>query len=217
MSDESYGEIISSKVIKDNPVFTLMLGLCPTLAVTTTLENGFWMSIAATGVLLITNTSVSLVRNYIPKDVRIPCFITVIAAAVTTVQLIIKAASPELDAALGIFIPLIVVNCFILGRAEAFASKNTPFAAMADAIGIGIGFAFALCSISAARELLGSGKLWGMAVVPMPGWMPSVEPAAVLVMAPGGFIVVGLIMMVLKARMVRKAQQDFAAAMTEEI
>ncbi len=217
MSDESYGEIISTKIVKDNPVFTLMLGLCPTLAVTTTLENGFWMAIAATGVLLITNTSISLVRNFIPKDVRIPCFITVIAAAVTTVQLIIKASSPELDAQLGIFIPLIVVNCFILGRAEAFASRNSPFAAMADAVGIGLGFAFALCSISAAREILGSGKIWGRPILAIPDWLPSVEPAAVLVMAPGGFIVTGLIMMVLKARAVRKAQRDFASAMTEEI
>lgn len=217
MSDESFGEIISSKVIKDNPVFTLMLGLCPTLAVTTSLSNGFWMAIAATGVLLITNTTISLVRNFIPKDVRIPCFITVIAAAVTTVQLIIKAASPELDARLGIFIPLIVVNCFILGRAEAFASKNSAFAAMADAVGIGIGFAFALCAISGTREFLGSGQLWGVSLTAMPESLPAVQPAAVLVMAPGGFLVVGLIMMILKSRAIRKAQRDFAGAMTQEI
>lgn len=216
MSDTSYGEIVSSKLIKDNPVFSLMLGLCPTLAVTSSLQNGFWMAVAATGVLLITNTAISLIRSYIPKEVRIPCFITVIAAAVTTVQLMIKAASPELDKALGIFIPLIVVNCFILGRAEAFASKNGAFASMADAIGIGLGFAIALCSISGAREFLGAGRLWGRPIVSLPEWLP-MEPAALFVLAPGGFLVVGLIMALLKSTKIRKSERDFAGAMTQEL
>ena len=176
-------------IYRENPVFRLALGLCPTLAVSTSVENGLGMGAAATFVLLGSNITISLIRKLIPARVRIPCFIVVIASFVTIVELVMAAYLPELSKALGMFIPLIVVNCIILGRAEAFASKNGIFYSILDAIGMGVGFTFALVLIGAIREILGDGKLMGYMV-----FGPNFQPVLLMILAPGAFIVMGLLM-----------------------
>jgi len=148
-------------IIKENPTFVLLLGLCPTLAVSTSLQNGIGMGIAATFVLLGSNIIISLIRNFIPERIRIPCYIVVIATFVTITELVMKAYSPALNRALGIYVPLIVVNCIVLGRAEAYASKATVINSLFDGIGMGVGFILALLLISGIRELLGAGKIFG--------------------------------------------------------
>ncbi|KAF1079769.1 MAG: Electron transport complex protein RnfE [Candidatus Rifleibacterium amylolyticum] len=173
---------------KDNPIFVIGLGLCPALAVSSSLANAVGMGIAATFVLIGSNMMISLLRSIIPAKIRIPVFIVIIATFVTIIDKLIAAYSPALSASLGIFIPLIVVNCIILGRAEAFANKNTVFDSLLDAIGMGIGFTIALCCIAFFRELLGEGKLFGQAI---PFFKQ--DPALVMIMAPGGFIVFGLL------------------------
>lgn len=173
---------------KDNPIFVIGLGLCPTLAVSSSLTNAVGMGIAATFVLIGSNMMISLLRNLIPGKIRIPVYIVIIATFVTIIDKLIAAYSPALSASLGIFIPLIVVNCIILGRAEAFASKNTVLDSLLDAIGMGIGFTIALCCIAFFRELLGEGKLFGQAIP----FFKS-DPALMMIMAPGGFIVFGLL------------------------
>jgi electron transport complex protein RnfE len=188
----------ADKPIKTNPVFVLALGLCPTLAVTTTVRNGVAMAAAATAVLICSNLLISLIRRYIPNQVRIVCYIVVIAGFVTMVEIVMKALAPaEVNEALGIFIPLIVVNCIILGRAEGFASRHGPALSLADALGIGVGFLGALVAISLVREVLGAGTLWGYALTPVrvggTTLVPRVEPMNVLVMAPGAFLVIGLL------------------------
>ena len=176
------------KAVRTNPVFGLMLGLCPTLAVTTSVKNALAMSGAVLAVLLCSNILISLLKRFIPKEVRIACYIVVIAGFVTMVEIVMKALlPPDLNAALGIFIPLIVVNCIILGRAEAFASRNGVLASIGDAIGIGLGFAGALLLIGLVREVVGSGTLWGYTL-----W-PGYVPATLAIMAPGAFIVIGLL------------------------
>ena len=147
-------------IIKENPTFVLVLGLCPTLAVSVSVANGIGMGIAATFVLLGSNAIISLLRNFIPDRVRIPCYIVVIATFVTIAELIMKAYSPALNRALGIYVPLIVVNCIVLGRAEAYAAKNRVIDSLFDGLGMGIGFTLALVLISAIREFLGSGRPW---------------------------------------------------------
>jgi electron transport complex protein RnfE len=176
-------------VYKENPVFRLALGLCPTLAVSTSVENALGMGGAATFVLLGSNIVISLVRKAIPAKVRIPCFIVVIATFVTIVELVMGAYLPELAKSLGIFIPLIVVNCIILGRAEAFASKNGLWHSILDAIGMGIGFTFALVVLAAIREIMGDGKLFGYMV-----FGPNYKPVLMMILAPGAFITMGLLM-----------------------
>ena len=171
----------------ENPTFRLVLGLCPTLAVSTSVINGFGMGIAATFVLLGSNIIISLVRKSIPDQIRIPCFIVIIATFVTIVELAMKAYAPELSKALGIFVPLIVVNCIVLGRAEAFACREGVFASMLDALGMGTGFTLALLLISAIRELLGNGTLLGFLI------LKSFEPVLYLVLAPGALLVIGLL------------------------
>jgi Na+-translocating ferredoxin:NAD+ oxidoreductase subunit E len=171
----------------ENPTFALLLGLCPTLAVSSSLRNGIGMGIAATLVLLGSNIIVSAVRNIIPAKIRIPCYIVIIATFVTMVELLLKAYFPALDKALGIFVPLIVVNCIILGRAEAFASKNRIIYSIADALGMGLGFMLALMAISAIRELLGAGTLLGYQIIP--GW----EPAIVMILPPGALLTLGFL------------------------
>jgi len=189
---------LTDKPIKHNPVFVLVLGLCPTLAVTTSVKNGVAMAAAATAVLVCANILISLIRRFIPNQIRIACYIVVIAGFVTMVEIAMKAIAPEaINMALGIFIPLIVVNCIILGRAEAFASKHGPLASLMDGLGIGVGFLLALVAISLVREVLGAGTLWGYRLTPVAVGhttvIPQYVPMTVLGMAPGAFIVIGLL------------------------
>lgn len=174
---------------KENAVFRLLLGLCPALAVTTSAENGLGMGLATTFVLVCSNIVVSLLRKVIPAKVRIPSFIVVIASFVTVVQLCMEAYVYDLYKALGIFIPLIVVNCLILGRAEAFASKNRLIPAVADGVGMGLGFTLALFVLGAVRELFGSGTLLGYAV-----FGSSYQPLLLMILPPGAFIAMGLLL-----------------------
>ena len=181
-------------MINENPTFRLVLGVCPTLASTTSATNGLGMGLAATFVLLGSNIVISLLRKFIPDKVRIPAFIVVISTFVTIVQMFIQAFVPFLYEALGLFIPLIVVNCIILARAEAFASKNTVLLSAADGLGMGLGFTAALILIGSVRELLGNGTLFGNNVLGS-----SFEPMLLAVMAPGGFILFGLILGIFNA------------------
>ncbi len=155
-------QIILSGIVKDNPTFVLVLGMCPTLGTTTSAANGMGMGLATMAVLIMSNMVISLIKNIIPDKVRIPAFIVVIASFVTIIQMLMEAFVPGLYKALGVFIPLIVVNCIILGRAEAFASKNSPFDSMLDGVGIGLGFTLSLTVIGAVREVLGSGAIFGI-------------------------------------------------------
>lgn len=176
--------------IKDNPVFVLLLGLCPTLAVTSTAINGMGMGLATTFVLVMSNLVVSLVKNGIPDKVRIPSFIVIIASFVTIVELTMQAYVPALFESLGIFIPLIVVNCIVLGRAEAFASKNNVGSSMIDGLGMGLGFTFALTLLGSVREILGSGALFGFKFIEGDGIL-------VFILSPGAFIVLGYLIAVM--------------------
>ena len=180
--------VLSKGIIRENPVLRLVLGTCPTLAVSTSVINALGMGIAATVVLIGSNLVISLLRNVIPDRVRIPCYVTVIAGFVTIVQMIVKAYAPDLDQALGIFLPLIVVNCIILGRAEAYASKNPILPSILDAIGMGIGFTAALLLMGGIRELLGGGTLLGYAIT-----AGRIEPMIVMILPPGGFFVFGVL------------------------
>ncbi|WP_319265537.1 electron transport complex subunit E [Draconibacterium orientale] len=171
--------------IKENPVFVLVLGMCPTLGVTSSAINGLGMGLATTFVLMMSNIVISLVKNVIPEKVRIPSFIVIIAAFVTVVQLLMQAFVPALYKSLGLFIPLIVVNCIVLGRAEAFASKNNVGSSAIDGLGIGLGFTFALVLLGSIREILGSGKLFNITIY------PENYVTLVFVLAPGAFIVLG--------------------------
>ncbi len=181
-------QLVLKGLIKENPVFVLVLGMCPTLGTTTSAINGLGMGAATMAVLIMSNLVVSLIKNFIPDKVRIPAFIVVIASFVTMIQLLMQAYMPPLYEALGLFIPLIVVNCIILGRAEAFASKNGPIDSMLDGLGIGLGFTFALTLIGAIREILGGGAVFGIDLG-ITNYMP-----LVFVLAPGGFIVLGYLM-----------------------
>ena len=193
-------KIFMNGIIDENPTFRMVLGMCPTLAITTAVSNGIGMGLATTVVLVCSNLFISLLRKVIPDEIRIPAFIVVIATFVTIVQLVIKAFLPALDAALGMFIPLIVVNCIIFGRAEAFACKNKPLASIADGLGMGLGFTCAITLICAVRELLGAGTLLGMQVMPA-GYMPM----DLLVKPAGGFIVLGLMMALMNKLLPKKA------------
>ena len=175
-------------IIKENPVLRLVLGTCPTLAVSTAAVNGIGMGIAATLVLLGSNIVISLLRHIIPDKVRIPAYITIIAAFVTVIQMLIKAFMPSIDAALGIYLPLIVVNCIILGRAEMFASKNSVLPSIFDALGMGVGFTAALLVMGSIREILGAGTLFGIELT-----NNFIPPMTVMLLAPGGFFVFGVL------------------------
>ena len=180
--------VFTNGLIKENPVLCLVLGTCPTLAVTTSLEGGLGMGIAATLVLICSNLVISLLRKVIPDKVRIPAFITVIAGFVSVVQMLVKAFAPAIDKELGIYLPLIVVNCIILARAEMFASKNAPLASVLDGAGMGIGFTAALVLMSAIRELLGNGTLFGLAIT-----KNLFSPMLIFILPPGGFFVFGIL------------------------
>jgi len=175
-------------VFKENPTFVLVLGLCPTLAVSISLINGIGMGIAATFVLLGSNIIISMIRNFIPDRIRIPCYIVVIATFVTINEMVMKAYSPALNRALGIYVPLIVVNCIVLGRAEAYACKNSVVNSFFDGLGMGVGFTLALILISGIREFLGVGKLFGHTIV------KGFEPVLVLSMPSGALLLIGLLL-----------------------
>ena len=177
-------QIISSGIVRNNPTFVLVLGMCPTLGTTTSAENGMGMGLATMAVLIMSNLVISLIKNIIPDKVRIPAFIVVIASFVTIIQMLMQAYVPALYGALGVFIPLIVVNCIILGRAEAFASKNSPLDSILD----GVGFTLALTVIGAVREILGSGAIFGVSL-----GFADVAPL-IFVLAPGAFLVLGYLM-----------------------
>ncbi len=182
-----FGERMSNGLLKENPTFVLMLGMCPTLAVTSSAINGVGMGLSTTVVLVLSNMLISALRKIIPDKVRIPAFIVVVASFVTIVQLLLKAYVPFLDAALGVYIPLIVVNSIILGRAESYASKNPIMASCFDGLGMGLGFTVGLTCIGIVREVLGSGSIFGVEVI------PSVANIAIFVMAPGAFFVLAFL------------------------
>lgn len=174
--------------VKENPVFVMALGLCPTLAVTSSVINAIGMGLAATFVLVFSNIFISLIKNLIPAKIRIPAYIVVIASFVTIVDMLMHAYLPAIHKSLGIFIPLIVVNCIILGRAEAFASKNNVFLSILDGLGMGLGFTLALVILGAIREILGAGQFLGIQVLPL-----SYKPMLVAILAPGAFFVMGFL------------------------
>ena len=182
-------QLILKGIVKENPTFVLILGMCPTLGTTTSAANGFGMGVATMAVLIMSNLVISLIKNIIPDKVRIPAFIVVIASFVTVIQMLMQAYVPALYASLGVFIPLIVVNCIILGRAEAFASKNGAVDSILDGVGIGLGFTLSLTAIGAVREILGSGAIFGM-----PLGIGDFTPL-VFVLAPGGFLTLGYLML----------------------
>ncbi len=186
---KSLGHEFTKGIIKENPVLRLVLGTCPTLATTTSLESAIGMGLSAMIVLVCSNIVISALRKVIPQKVRIPCYIVIIAGFVTIVQMLVKAFLPSLDEQLGVYLPLIVVNCIILGRAEAFAGKNSVVASALDGLGMGVGFTCALAIMGTIRELLGSGTLLGHAILP-----ESIPPMTIFVLAPGGFFVFGIVM-----------------------
>ena len=181
-------ERLFNGLIKENPTFVLMLGMCPTLAVTTSAINGLGMGLTTTVVLILSNIMISMLRKVIPDGVRIPAFIVIIASFVTVVELLLNAYLPSLYVALGIYIPLIVVNCIILGRAEAYASKNAVVYSAFDGLGMGLGFTFGLTCIGLVRELIGNGSIFGFAVMPS-----SYEPLTIFILAPGAFLVLAFL------------------------
>ncbi len=198
-------KIIKNGIVTENPTFVQCIGLCPTLAVTSSVENGIGMGIAAMFVLIASNAVISLLRKMVPDEIRIPIFIVVIAGFVTIIQFVMEGFAPALNKSLGIFIPLIVVNCIILARAEAFASKNGVLASAFDGLGMGLGFTIALAFLGSIREILGNGTFLGAQVVDF-------EPALLVVLAPGGFIVLGCCMGAFRAIRARlNAQAAFAA------
>ncbi|MDR1983680.1 MAG: electron transport complex subunit E [Prevotellaceae bacterium] len=182
--------ILTNGILKENPVLVLLLGMCPTLGTTSSAINGFGMGIATTFVLICSNMVISMLKNFIPDKVRIPAFIVIIASFVTIVEMIMQAYMPPLYESLGLFIPLIVVNCIVLGRAEAFASKNSTFSSILDGIGMGAGFTLALTVLGSIREFLGTGKIFNFQIYP--------EDYGLLafVLAPGAFIVLGFLIVI---------------------
>ncbi len=187
-------ERIYNGLIKENPALVLMLGMCPTLAVTTSAINGFGMGVSTLAVLMVSNLLISMLRKIIPDDVRLPAYIVVVASLVTVVELLCEAFLPDLYSALGIYIPLIVVNCIILGRAEAYASKNPPLASLFDGLGMGLGFTCALIVVGLLREVLGAGTAFGIQVMPA-----FYEPIGIFIKAPGAFLILAIVVSVMNA------------------
>ena len=205
MKPNTPAERLYNGIIKENPTFVLMLGMCPTLAITTSATNGIGMGLTTTVILAASNLMISLLRNFIPDRVRMPAFIVVVASFVTVVQLLLQGFIPSLYDSLGIYIPLIVVNCIILGRAEAYASKNKPIASLFDGIGMGLGFTFGLTCIGLIRELLGAGQIFGFQILSLK-WF---TPITIFVMAPGAFLVLSClvaIMNIVRAKMEAKGK-----------
>ena len=194
--------ILLNGIIKENPVLVLVLGTCPTLAVTTMAVNGLGMGAAATVVLICSNAVISLLKNIIPDKVRIPAYITIIAGFVTIVQFFVQAYAPSINKALGIFLPLIVVNCIILARAEVFASKNSVGASILDGLGMGLGFTLALFAMGSIREILGSGTWMGISLT-----SGVIDPMSIFILAPGGFFVFGILIALVNKILTRKGIQ----------
>lgn len=195
-------ERIRNGIVTENPIFVQVLAMCPTLAVTSSVENGIGMGLASTAVLIGSNLFISLLRKVIPDKIRIPAYITIIASFVILIQFLLQGFVPVLYKSLGIFIPLIVVNCVILGRAEAYASKNKILPSIFDAIGMGLGFTVALAILGAIRELLGAGSILGFKL-----FGNSFEPATIMVLAPGAFITLGILMALLNQKSINKTNQ----------
>ena len=191
-------ERIYNGVVKENPTLVLMLGMCPTLAVTTSAINGFGMGVSTLVVLVMSNLVISALRKVIPDDVRLPAYIVIVASLVTVVELLMEAYVPTIYDALGIYIPLIVVNCIILGRAEAYASKNPPLLSAMDGLGMGLGFTVSLFAIGFIRELLGAGTVFGAQVMPA-----AYKPIAIFIKAPGAFLVLAVLVIILNALKVK--------------
>ena len=191
---QNFLSVFLNGLIFENPTFTLMLGMCPTLAITTAGSNGIGMGLATTAVLVCSNLFISLLRNFIPEKVRIPSFIVVIASFVTMIDLFMKAYLPDLSASLGMYIPLIVVNCIIFARAESFAFKNPPVLSIADGLGMGLGFTFAITLLSVIREVIGNGTFFGATVMPA-----GYQPMAIMLQVPGGFVTLGLLLVAVNA------------------
>lgn len=192
-------ERLKAGIVTDNPTFVQVLGMCPTLAVTTSASNGFAMGLTTTAVLILSNLLISLLRKVIPSKIRIPAFIVVIASVVTIIELLLKAYMLDLYRTLGLFIPLIVVNCIILGRAEAYAFKNGPVSSMFDGLGMGLGFTCSLTVIGIIRELLGVGTVFGLQIMPS-----SYEPALIMILAPGAFFTLAILMAILNTLKAKK-------------
>ena len=186
-----YIKILTNGIVKENPTFVLLLGMCPTLATTTSAINGLSMGLATMFVLICSNIVISLIKNLTPDKVRIPVFVVVIASFVTILQMCLKAYLPEINKSLGLFIPLIVVNCIILGRAEAFACKNGPVASLFDGVGIGLGFTLGLTLLGMVRELLGAGSLLGVAL------LPETYNILLFILPPGAFISLGYLIAII--------------------
>ena len=196
MKKNTPSERLINGIIKENPTFVLMLGLCPTLANTTSAINGIGMGLTTTVILAASNLMISLLRNFIPDSVRMPAYIVVVASFVTIVQMLLQGFIPFLYSSLGIYIPLIVVNCIILGRAEAYASKNKPIPSLFDGIGMGLGFTLSITCIGAVRELIGAGSIFGKQILPLAdaaaGKM-GYEPVTIFILAPGAFFVLAFL------------------------
>ena len=189
MSKNVCGERLINGIVKENPTFVMMLGMCPTLAVTSSAMNGLGMGLSTTVVLILSNMLISALRKIIPDKVRIPAFIVIVASLVTIVEFIMKAYTPALAKQLGVYIPLIVVNCIILGRAESYASKNPPVLSILDGVGMGLGFTFGLTCIGIVREILGAGQLFGFQILSLKWY----TPINIFVMAPGAFLVLAFL------------------------
>ena len=197
-----YIERLYNGVVKENPTLILMLGMCPTLAVSTRAMNGIGMGLSTTAVLILSNLVISLLRKAIPDQVRLPSYIVIVASLVTVTELLIQAYLPSLYAALGIYIPLIVVNCIILGRAEAYANKHTPLLSVMDGLGMGIGFTLALTLAGLLRELLGNGSAFGVRILP-----ESIQPIGIFIQPPGAFLIIAFIIAVMNAIGIKTRQR----------
>ena len=209
-----YLERLHNGIIKENPVLVIMLGMCPTLAVTTSAINGVGMGLSTTVVLVFSNLIISLLKNIIPNRVRVPAYIVIVATLVTVVQFLLQGFVPSLYSSLGIYIPLIVVNCIILGRAESYASKNGPILSIFDGIGMGIGFTIGLTILGLIRELLGSGQAFGVQVLPLAedsNILHGFTPITIFVLAPGAFLVLGCMVAVMNAIKIRLEKKNTPA------
>ena len=198
----NYGKVLLAGIFKENPIFVLFLGLCPTLGVTSSAMNGLAMGLAVVAVLACSNLLISLFKKLIPSQVRIPAYIMIIASLVTIVQMVMEAYTPDLYKVLGLFIPLIVVNCIVLGRAESFASKNGVFASFLDGIGSGLGFTLSLTVLGIVREALGNGTVFGVQVAPA-----SYSPALIFILAPGAFITIAFMKAFLNYLQLKKSRE----------
>ena len=198
-----YTERLYNGLIKENPTLVLMLGMCPTLAVSTRASNGIGMGLSTLAVLVLSNLVISLLRKVIPDQVRLPAYIVIVASLVTVTELLMEAYVPAVYEALGIYIPLIVVNCIILGRAEAYANKNTPLLSIMDGIGMGLGFTIALTLAGAVREILGSGTCFGVQILPK-----TVTPLGIFIQPPGAFLVIALFIIIMNAIGIKTRQRQ---------